>query len=195
MSPEERSRFVAVVEAELPSTLDYGATATRREVAEAIVDALPELEAGLRARRPLPEWPEWLSPESNAMHTAVENEIKRALQHCFDSADASGLSWTTEGWVSCSASNVLSLLKRLGCPPPPVGEVERMRMPREECWDEDEYETVPPNERAVLLLANVRERMDDYGDLANADADALRDALRIAAETLNGLAERAGDQP
>ncbi len=49
----------------------------------------------------------------------------------------------------------------------------------------DDSRTLPPNEVAPLLLANVRERMDDWGDLANAQADDLREALRLAAAELN----------
>lgn len=43
---------------------------------------------------------------------------------------------------------------------------------------------VPPDQTAAALLTNVRDRGDDYGDLANATADDLRDALRLAAELL-----------
>jgi hypothetical protein len=82
-------------------------------------------------------WPEWLTDEHTAIHTAIENEIKRALAHCIGSADAAGMDWTTEGWISCSASNVMGMLERLGCPPPPVGEVERMPMPEENFFDAD----------------------------------------------------------
>ncbi len=45
--------------------------------------------------------------------------------------------------------------------------------------------TLPPSEAAPLLLANVRSRGDDWGDLANATADDLRDALLLAARQLN----------
>lgn len=90
-------------------------------------------------------WPEWLTPEYGAIHTAIQNEIKKALQHCYDSADGSGLNWTTEGWISCSASNVVGMLQRLGCPPPPVGEVEALPMPGPE-WGDDE----PVDEPVVL---------------------------------------------
>jgi hypothetical protein len=44
---------------------------------------------------------------------------------------------------------------------------------------------LPPNEVAPQLLANVRERGDNWGDLANATADELRDALQLAAGQLN----------
>lgn len=44
---------------------------------------------------------------------------------------------------------------------------------------------LPPNEVAPQLLANVRERGDNWGDLANATADELRDALQLAARQLN----------
>lgn len=73
-------------------------------------------------------WPEWLTPEHSAIHTAFENEMVRALESCYSSADAAGMSWTTEGWISISAHNIMGLLKRLGCPPPPVGEVERLSL-------------------------------------------------------------------
>lgn len=46
---------------------------------------------------------------------------------------------------------------------------------------------LPPNEVAPQLLANVRERGDDFGDLANATGDELRDALRLAARQLNAF--------
>lgn len=83
-------------------------------------------------------WPEWLTPESSAIHTAIENEIKEALGHCIASADAAGMPWTTEGWISCSASNIAAMLERLGCPPPPVGKVERLPIPEEPPWVGDE---------------------------------------------------------
>lgn len=89
---------------------------------------------------PWQAWPEWLTPEHTAIHTAIENEMKRALQHCFDSADASGLSWTEEGWISCSASNIMGLLRRGGSNPPNVGDVTATPMPRQEWSDWDEYE-------------------------------------------------------
>lgn len=56
---------------------------------------------------------------------------------------------------------------------------------------------VPPDQVAAVLLANVRARGDDYGDLANATADDLRDALRLAAEVLDLAAEllKGGDHP
>lgn len=86
-------------------------------------------------------WPEWLTPEHTAIHNAIENQIKAALQHCIDSSDAAGQPWTTEGWISCSASNVISFLRQHGCPPLAVGEVERMPLPREEPVELD-YEPV-----------------------------------------------------
>lgn len=46
---------------------------------------------------------------------------------------------------------------------------------------------LPPNEVAPQLLANVRERGDNWGDLANATGDELRDALRLAARQLNAF--------
>lgn len=81
-------------------------------------------------------WPEWLTPEHTAIHTAIENEMKRALQHCYDSADASGMDWTLGGWISVSASNVMGMLKRVGSPPPDVGEVEEVPMPDAEVDEE-----------------------------------------------------------
>lgn len=89
-------------------------------------------------------WPEWLTPEYSAIHTAFENEIVKALEHCYASADAAGMDWTTEGWVSCSASNIMGLLHRLGCPPPPVElGVERLSLAEVERhwsvpWDEED---------------------------------------------------------
>lgn len=71
------------------------------------------------------DWPEWLSPENNAIHTAFVNEIVGVLDSCYSSADAAGQGgWTMERLISISASRIMSFLKRLGCPPPPVGEVE-----------------------------------------------------------------------
>ena len=89
-------------------------------------------------------WPKWLTPEYGAIHTAFENEIVKALEHCYASADAAGQEWTTEGWISCSASNIMGLLQKLGCPPPTVAPgAERLsaedvtrRWARP--WDEDE---------------------------------------------------------
>lgn len=67
-------------------------------------------------------WPEWLSEQDSAIHTAFENEIVKALDECYASADSAGMDWTTEGWVSISARNIMRLLKQLSCPPPPVPE-------------------------------------------------------------------------
>lgn len=79
------------------------------------------------------QWPEWLTPEHSAIHTAIENEMKRALQHCFDSADAAGMPWTTEGWISVSASNIMAMLRNAGCPPPAVpADTVPLRLPTEE---------------------------------------------------------------
>lgn len=89
---------------------------------------------------PWHEWPEWLTPAHTAIHTAIENEMKRALQHCFESADASGLSWTEEGWISCSASNIMGMLRRAGSNPPTVGDVAAWPMPRREWSDFEEFE-------------------------------------------------------
>lgn len=47
------------------------------------------------------------------------------------------------------------------------------------------HSTVPPPERAAWLLRNVRQRGDEYGDVANATPDELRDALVLAAAALN----------
>lgn len=118
-------------------------------------------------------WPEWLSPEWNAMHTAVENEIKRALQHCYDSADASGMDWTTEGWISVSASNVLSWLKRSGFPPPIVPPVEAMPMPQDEnCWDVDDARSdLTEQFRKALMEAHA----DDW------DMETISEAAHICA--------------
>lgn len=49
----------------------------------------------------------------------------------------------------------------------------------------DDLSTVPPNERAAILLSNVRARGDEYGDVANSFGDLLRDALVLAAKELN----------
>jgi hypothetical protein len=123
--------------------------------------------------RPVPPvehqvWPEWLTPEYRAIHTAFENEIKRALGHCYQSADASGMDYTTEGWISCSASNLMGLLERLGCLPPPVGDVVAAPMPDHPggpdegeciwCWDgnepsADEYGPVCADHRSALLAS------------------------------------------
>lgn len=73
------------------------------------------------ARDEAVEWPEWLTPEHSAIHTAVENEIVKALYHCYESADAAGMDWTTEGWISCSASNIM-------------GNAEAARLPTASGW-------------------------------------------------------------
>lgn len=83
-------------------------------------------------------WPEWLTPENTVIHTALENEMKRALAHCYSSADASGLDWTWEGWISVSASNIMGMLRRAGCPPPNVGEVREIPMPEGYLSDDEE---------------------------------------------------------
>lgn len=99
---------------------------------------MPEVPAETSA------WPKWLTPEHSAIHTAFENEIVKALDHCYASADAAGMNWTTEGWISCSASNIMSLLHRLGCPPPPVEVgIERLSLAEVERqwavpWDDDD---------------------------------------------------------
>lgn len=54
---------------------------------------------------------------------------------------------------------------------------------------------IPPPERAAALLAAVRQRRDEYGDLANSDADLLRDALLLAADRLNDLEAAPVAQP
>lgn len=56
----------------------------------------------------------------------------------------------------------------------------------------DDLSTVPPNERAAILLANVRARGDQYGDVANSFGDLLRDALVLAAKELNSRDEANG---
>lgn len=48
---------------------------------------------------------------------------------------------------------------------------------------------MPPSEVVAALLDNVRTRGDDYGDLANATADDLRDALRLAVEAIEALVD------
>jgi hypothetical protein len=48
----------------------------------------------------------------------------------------------------------------------------------------EDSRTLPPHEVGPLLLANVRARGDEYGDLANALPDDLREALRLAAAQL-----------
>jgi hypothetical protein len=50
-------------------------------------------------------------------------------------------------------------------------------------------DTVPPNEVPPNLLAAVIERGDEFGDLANATADDLRDALALAAAEIRTLRE------
>ena len=59
-------------------------------------------------------WPAWLTPEYGALHDHIEQQILSALEHCYASADAAGMNWTTEGWISCSASNILSWLRQRG---------------------------------------------------------------------------------
>ncbi len=90
-----------------------------------------------------PPWPEWLTPEYSAIHAAIENEMKRALDSCYKSADAAGMGWTTEGWISMSASNVISLLRRNGSNPPDVGEVEALPLPEDRSYDESEFIACP----------------------------------------------------
>lgn len=108
-------------------------------------------------------WPEWLTPEHSAIHTAFENEIVKALEHCYASADAADMDWTTEGWISCSASNIMSLLRRLGCPPPPV-EPGLERLSADEVarrwavpWDEEEepHQFDGPGDGAESLAAEL----------------------------------------
>jgi hypothetical protein len=80
-------------------------------------------------------WPEWLTPEYAAIHTAIYNEIVKALGHCIDSAEADGRDYTTEGWISISAGNVVVMLQRAGSPPPVVEPAERLPLPAGTAWD------------------------------------------------------------
>lgn len=66
------------------------------------------------------EWPDFPGADWGALHQSIENEIVRALDHCYASADAAGMNWTTSGWVSVSASNILSWMKRMGLPAPSI---------------------------------------------------------------------------
>lgn len=72
------------------------------------------------------EWPEWLTPEDTATRDALINEMVRALDHCYVSADASGLSWTMDGLFSCATSNILSRLKASGYPFPALSADRRL---------------------------------------------------------------------
>lgn len=138
-------------------------TRTREVIAARLVGALAPFDGGpstavegLRAALAvvdgaadqIAKWPEWLSPEYTAMHTAISNEIVRALAHCYESADAAGMNWTLDGFVSCSASNILSRLKRDGAPPIPSHETEHLsaealerEWEQEDSEDEDEEQT------------------------------------------------------
>lgn len=91
-------------------------------------------------------WPEWLTPEYSALHTAIINDMVRALEHCYVSADAAGMDWTQDGFYSCAASNILGRMKRAGCPPT-FGETEELSFQDvhdrwsggpDDDWEEDE---------------------------------------------------------
>ena len=66
------------------------------------------------------DWPEWLTPEYGEIHDAIYDCFVDALSHCYSSADASGMDWTTGGWVSVTTSNIMAMLRRSGCPPPQI---------------------------------------------------------------------------
>lgn len=88
----------------------------------------------------LVEWPGWLSPEYTAMHNAISNEIVRALAYCYESADAAGMGWTLDGFVSCSASNILSRLERDGAAPIPSRATETLSAEGvEREWEQEDF--------------------------------------------------------
>lgn len=68
-----------------------------------------------------------------------------------------------------------------------IAEVERLRQEKVDAAKgyPNDLSTLPPNERAAILLANIRKRGDEYGDVANSFGDLLRDALVLAARELN----------
>lgn len=87
------------------------------------------------------EWPEWLTPENTAIKYTIINEMVAALEHCYESADAAadGHSWTEMGWLSVSASNIMSRLRRLGFQMPDdiVPSVERRDTAEvHRCWNQ-----------------------------------------------------------
>lgn len=103
-------------------------------------------------------WPEWLTPQYGEIHTAFENEMKRALDHCYASADGAGMAWTMGGLFSVSASNIMGLLKRCGCPPPAVAAGLRpLDMPIE-------YEGVDVDWELIELLGKLEDGRECHID-------------------------------
>lgn len=60
-----------------------------------------------------------------AVSSAMVNCMVDALDHCYESADAAGMDWTQDGWLSVSASNICGMLKANGVKPPAIELVER----------------------------------------------------------------------
>lgn len=110
-----------------------------------------------------------------------EREVK-ALDHCYASADAAGMDWTTEGWISCSASNICGLLQRAGSPPPTVKPSERLdpdAVSREwNSYDDEEAIEFATGRR----IADVLMRMQ-----ADFDVHEARTAARDRAEAMRAF--------
>ncbi len=70
-------------------------------------------------------WPDWLSPEYQAIVTMVKDAMKRAEADIRNSEDASGLPRTAEGQRIVYAGSIVHAFKRAGWVPPeqfPIGE-------------------------------------------------------------------------
>lgn len=132
-------------------------------------------------------WPEWLTPEYSGLHRAIVNDMVRALAHCYASADAADQgNWTEAGWLSCSASAILSRIRKAGCPPT-FGETEQLRtedVHREWC-DTEDFEEFEERERAAAedlakavfflrRLASISDPDDPHREEVRALADRIK---------------------
>lgn len=76
--------------------------------------------AGNSEPLPAPTWPDWLSPEYQAIVKMVKDAMRRAEDDICNSEDASGLPRTAEGERNVYAGAIVSAFKRAGWFPPEV---------------------------------------------------------------------------
>lgn len=117
-----------------------------------------------KPEKPELEWTDegsWSDRQWLAVHTALMNAMKDALEHCYSSEEASGFPMTSEGWMSCSASNIIALLQRHGSLPD-VGDITARPMPVGPSWDD--WDEAEANRETVKQLIN-------DGVLVRADCD------------------------